>query len=422
MASPMEILREKGNALPTKQLNTCLNDIIRDLTVAKDANNQQVFIELLTSAILVLTPIEPANYSDSHPLIVNALRDSFLDLLKEKMNETIEHTLTELANFFQQRLAPVLTTSDDTTQMLIDALVLVFARKITSFIFRLDNLIENPLDRSLRTLLQTLENGKNENNTITWLHVLIDCVCSSTFVHIFHSLHSKEDDLTRDEELLLINCVIQVYMYNNLQTVFSVMQKIASRRLPDYAQLLLEFVPPRKPTHVKLLHHFVHMLQFLAIDNDIRHQFVNDHALMVDSLLAILQDDFSWNKISDTDTEGLFDNASNYLFLLSLESDLLPVIKNKPNVTKCMLKLTEAQSDTTRFNAYRTLAIIMTEDDLQRLTEPDKITAVFLKYMNFSIDLRQQRRLLENLLFCLKSRYVGHYKKFCSPALLEVVI
>ncbi len=64
------------------------------------------------------------------------------------------------------------------------------------------------------------------------------------------------------------------------------------RRDPTVGLNHLGFVPPRKPTHIKVLNHFVNMLQFLAIDNDIRHQFVDDHALMVDSLLPILHDDF----------------------------------------------------------------------------------------------------------------------------------
>jgi hypothetical protein len=408
----MELLREKGKALSTEQLNACLNDIMRDLTIAKDANNQQEFIKLLLSVIQMLTPIETAiNYCD-HPAIVNFLLDRFLDLLRKDIDETIEHALTGLADFFQQCRTPFLTTNNDTTQTLIDALVMYLTRKVTTFNFVWYNsgsppLIEKSLDRLLHTLLRTLENRKNENSTITWLEVLIDCVCSSTFVHTFRSLHSKEDNLTTDEELLLINCVIQVYNYNDMKTVTYLMQKIASCMLSDYIQLLLEFIPPRKSTHVKVLNHFIHMLQFLAIDNDIRHQFVNDHALVIDSLLTILNDDFLWNQISDTDTEGLFDNATNYFFLLSLESDLLPIMKTKPNVTKCMLRLTEAKDDATQFNAYRTLAIIMTEDELKRLTKPDKITAVFLKYMNYTIDLIQQRRRLENLLFCLKSRCIA---------------
>ncbi|CAM4774190.1 unnamed protein product [Rotaria magnacalcarata] len=410
MSSCMELLREKGTTLSNDQLNACLNGIMHDLTVVKDANNQQAFIEMLTSVIRVLTPIEPATCYSNHPLIINVLRDSFIDFLKQESNETVEPVLTELSDFFQQRAAPSLKANNDTKQMLTDALVVFLARTVPGYTFFVfcnlsDNLdsTKNPLDYSLHALLRTLEDCKNGNSTVTKLDVIIDCVCSSTFINTFRSLHSNEDNLTDNQTLLLIDCVTNVYQYNNLDTVTYLMKSIASRMLPKYAQLLLEFVPPRKPTHIKVLHHFLKMLQFLAIDNDTRHEFANDHALMIDSLLAILQDDFLQEKNNDSDTNGLFDNTTSYFFFISLEFDLLPLIKTKPNVTKCMLKLTTAKSDVTQLNAYRTLAIIMTEDELKRLAEPEKITAVFIKHLNYSIDVIQQRRRLENLLLCLKS-------------------
>lgn len=412
MSSCMELLREKGTTLSNDQLNACLNGVMHDLTVVKDANNQQAFIEMLTSVIRVLTPIEPATCYSNHTLIVNVLRDSFVDLLKQQRNETVEQVLTELADFFQQRAAPALKANDDTRQMLTDALVMFLAGTISDYqFFIFCNLFENsdstinPLDRLLHILLRTLENCEKDNSTITKLDVIIDCVCSSTFINTFRSLQSNEDNLTENQTLLLINCVRHVYQYNDLDTVTYLMKNIASRMLPKYAQLLLEFVPPRKSAHIMVLHHFLKMLQFLAIDNDTRHEFANDHALMIDSLLAILQDELLWGKLNDSDTNGLFDHTTSYFFFISLESDLLPLIKTKPNVATCMLKLTTAQSDVTQLNAYRTLAIIMTEDELKRLTEPDKITAVFIRHLHYSIDIIQQRRRLENLLLCLKSRY-----------------
>ncbi|CAF4904222.1 unnamed protein product, partial [Rotaria socialis] len=59
MSASVELLREKGTTLSNDQLNACLNGIMHDLTVVKDANNQQTFIEMLTSVIRVLTPMDP---------------------------------------------------------------------------------------------------------------------------------------------------------------------------------------------------------------------------------------------------------------------------------------------------------------------------------------------------------------------------
>ncbi|CAF3481014.1 unnamed protein product [Rotaria socialis] len=410
MSASVELLREKGTTLSNDQLNACLNGIMHDLTVVKDANNQQTFIEMLTSVIRVLTPMDPPTSYSNHPLIINVLRDSFIDFLKQERNETVEPVLKELSDFFQQRAASSLKANNDTRQMLTDALVVFLAGTVSTYTFvafcnlsdSLDS-TKTPLDYSLHVLLHTLENCKNGNDTVTRLDVIIDCVCSSTFINTFRSLHSNEDNLTENQTLLLIECVTNVYQYNNLDTVTYLMKSIASRMLPKYAQLLHEFVPPRKPTHIKVLHHFLKMLQFLAIDNDTRHEFADDHALMIDSLLAILQDDFLQEKINDSDTNGLIDNTTSYFFFITLESDLLPLIKTKPNVAKRMLKLTTAKSDVTQLNAYRTLAIIMTEDELKSLAEPEKITTVFIRHLNYSIDVIQQRRRLENLLLCLKS-------------------
>ncbi|CAM4915887.1 unnamed protein product [Rotaria socialis] len=410
MSASVELLREKGTTLSNDQLNACLNGIMHDLTVVKDANNQQTFIEMLTSVIRVLTPMDPPTSYSNHPLIINVLRDSFIDFLKQERNETVEPVLKELSDFFQQRAASSLKANNDTRQMLTDALVVFLAGTVSTYtLFAFCNLSDSldstktPLDYSLHVLLHTLENCKNGNDTVTRLDVIIDCVCSSTFINTFRSLHSNEDNLTENQTLLLIDCVTNVYQYNNLDTVTYLMKSIASRMLPKYAQLLHEFVPPRKPTHINVLHHFLKMLQFLAIDNDTRHEFADDHALMIDSLLAILQDDFLQEKINDSDTNGLIDNTTSYFFFITLESDLLPLIKTKPNVAKCMLKLTTAKSDVTQLNAYRTLAIIMTEDELKSLAEPEKITTVFIRHLNYSIDVIQQRRRLENLLLCLKS-------------------
>lgn len=276
----MELLREKGNILQKEELNACLNDITSDITVARAGNNQQTLSKFLTSVIEVLKPIEPATHYSDHPLIVKVLCDSLMDLLKQDINETVEHELIELAHFFQQYVAPSLTASSDTRQMLIDALVMVFARKLSEFYFNSGNIFGDllmtayPVHGSLHTLLRTLEGRKDENSTVEWLDVLIDCVCSSTLIHSFRSVQSKEDDLTNDEKLLLIDCVMRVYEYNDLQKATYLMRTISSSALFDYAQLLREFVPPRKPTHIKLLNHFVKMIQFLAIDNDVRHQFV----------------------------------------------------------------------------------------------------------------------------------------------------
>ncbi|CAF1529338.1 unnamed protein product [Adineta ricciae] len=408
MSASIELLRDKGNELSTEQLDECFEEIVHNLTTAKSEDNREAFLELLTNVIHVLTPIDITSYYSNHSSIVSVLYDALLDLLKQDMNDAIEGVLIQLSNFFHQRLTQSLMNSKDIKQMLIDGIVMYFARKFTrgelqTIIFFMNSSIDlKQLDCSLHILLCALENRQNEENNLTEIEAVIDCVCSSTFVHIFRSLHSNEDELTSDQESLLVGCVTRIYRYNNLDKATDLMRKVA-RSLPDYAQLLIEFVPPRNPIHIKVLRHFVNMLQFLAIDNDVRHDYINDHALMLDPLLVILRDEFLWKQISDNDTTELFDNAANYLFLLSLECNLLPVIKAKPNVSKCMLKLTEAESDRTRLNGYRTLAMIMTEDEVKLLTEPDKITAIFLKYFNSAIDTRQHRRLLENLLLCLKS-------------------
>lgn len=426
----MELLSEKGITLSNEQLNTCLNDIMRDLTVAKEANNQEKFLEMLNNVIQVLKPIEPANCYSKHPLIIHVLRDSFIKLLDQELNQSVEYALTELAKFFEQYVAPTLVASGNTKQSLIDGIGLCLAKKVsgkTSYFSLFGNDQPTPIKESiipsLHTLLCALENCKDDNTSVTWVDILIDCVCCSTFVNTFRSIRYNEDDLTENQKLLLIDRVMQVYQYNELNTVTCLMQKISSRSLPIYAQLLIEFVPPRKPIHVKVLYHFVKMLQFLAIDNDVRHQFVKNHELVIDSLLVILNDDILWGNINDRNTAALFENASNYIFLLSLESDLLPIIKAKPNVAKCMLRLTTAQGDT-EFNGYRTLAMIMTEEELKQLAEPEKITAVFIKHMNNTIDVIQHRRRLENLLLCLKSRFksiVSPHQEFSNFACFEQV-
>ncbi|CAF1504734.1 unnamed protein product [Didymodactylos carnosus] len=93
-----------------------------------------------------------------------------------------------------------------------------------------------------------------------------------------------------------------------------------------------------------------------------------------------------------------------YLYFLTFEVNLLSTLKNKTNVIQTFLKLTDTKTDEVQFNAYRMLAVLMNEDDIKNLANPNKITSVFIKSLKQVIDPQPgQRRRLQNSLVCLKS-------------------
>jgi hypothetical protein len=95
--------------------------------------------------------------------------------------------------------------------------------------------------------------------------------------------------------------------------------------------------------------------------------------------------------------------ATLYIYAVSFSPELRHKLKGD-NLTPILLKLTKANFDKTQFHAYRILAVILSSDDIKRLANPSQITAVFITYLEKSMNTIDTRARLENLLINLKSK------------------
>jgi hypothetical protein len=98
-------------------------------------------------------------------------------------------------------------------------------------------------------------------------------------------------------------------------------------------------------------------------------------------------------------------NCIQYVYMGTFSDKALDYLKSQ-NLTSTMLKLINMYKDETeiQFNSYRTLATIMTEEDIKRLDDPGVIAKVFLDQLGIAKDIPGWEIRLKNLLTSLKSK------------------
>ncbi|CAF4536496.1 unnamed protein product [Didymodactylos carnosus] len=84
-----------------------------------------------------------------------------------------------------------------------------------------------------------------------------------------------------------------------------------------------------------------------------------------------------------------------------MDSTLVAIIKGT-NLAKIFLQLATTRSDQLQQEAYRILAMIMTEDEVKSLSDPENITRVFTRLINNFIDNMFRKKILQNTLLSLK--------------------
>jgi hypothetical protein len=135
------------------------------------------------------------------------------------------------------------------------------------------------------------------------------------------------------------------------------------------------------------------------------------HEKIIDCVLDIVQGKELWRLVSEKCASNtlqkrasqLFCYSTLYIYATSFSTELRCKLKDK-NITPILVRLTKAYFDKTQFHAYRILAVILSSNDIKQLTNPSQITAVFITYLNKSMNINSTRQRLENLLLNLKSK------------------
>jgi hypothetical protein len=137
--------------------------------------------------------------------------------------------------------------------------------------------------------------------------------------------------------------------------------------------------------------------------NNLCEEFYSDYcqlasywSLVLSSILA-----YSNNKINVRFTTRII---IQNLYNLTLHFDVLNFMKTIPNLIPMLLRMTDAEDDEIQLNAYRCLGKIMIEKDIKTMTNPDKITAVYIDFIRNTMDDPKNQERFFSLLESLKSR------------------
>ncbi|CAF1620634.1 unnamed protein product [Didymodactylos carnosus] len=164
---------------------------------------------------------------------------------------------------------------------------------------------------------------------------------------------------------------------------------------------------------IQYMSNFMTMLQYIVF-GDTRKLYSHIHLKLIDHAHIILNG-FTLEKIeNETHLSNLILYTVVYLYSLTFDPSLLTYIKQKSFIST-LLKLIEVNNHRIQVNAYRTIATLMSEDDVKRLENPGKITQVFINYIELFIDNMYKKTVLENTLLGLKSKLLKSFFSVLLP-------
>jgi hypothetical protein len=137
--------------------------------------------------------------------------------------------------------------------------------------------------------------------------------------------------------------------------------------------------------------------------NHLCEEFYSDYCQLVSYWTVILSSTLAYsnNKINVRFTTRII---IQNLYNLTLHFDVLNFMKTIPNLIPMLLRMTDAENDEIQLNAYRCLGKIMIEKDIKTMTNPDKITAVYIEFIRNTIDDPKNQERFFSLLESLKSK------------------
>lgn len=122
---------------------------------------------------------------------------------------------------------------------------------------------------------------------------------------------------------------------------------------------------------------------------------------VIDSFVSILSS--LSNEITNESNVNLVGTVVLQLYLLTLDQTILSYIKGQ-KLPPILLKLSNIANEWIRFNVYRILALILTEQDIKELANPSIIAKVFITFLTTLIDDPAKFLRRRSLLRCLKSK------------------
>ena len=416
----VRLIKDFNQKLTNDQLRHAFDTIVIELNQSKPSPDVKIIHEIVSTISLRFNHdriFSSANLLDHQLFLI--IRDYYLNLMHrwrtgQSLDPSSTEAFSQIARLFLDLCSNA--TDDDAqslkilllNQSLIDELCHCLKEIVSHGKYLHDQRLE-AVNSHVRAI-SYLEKGRVEIQSMKIVSDLLDqllaCVCSKYFLDMFKKIGQlKELDVA--QTFLLDTCTdfISWHDAGRYNDTHIAVRTALLHEFTLFLQNNLSALMKFNKTVIRILGQLsITVIGGNARDEDIFPSPIReDYCRMIDQLSSVLNSIIE-SKKSDEITIMLTQILTQCLYSLTMTNDLRTYIKNK-HIVPLLLKLTNFEDETIQFNVYRTLAAILTEEDVKTLANPSKIANVFLKFLTNLIDDSSRTPRFYNLLRSLKSKF-----------------
>ncbi|CAF4466028.1 unnamed protein product [Rotaria sp. Silwood2] len=347
-----------------------------------------------------------------HPFFIR-IRNTFIDNLEKSADNftlscRIGELFSQLTNHTNDKniqLVREFFADSNLTECLIESLT------------NLSPTANDHLIGSIEHMIDAYQKFQDDRPTIqddpvlsTLIMPIVNFFKSNEYKNSFFQLSAKQDQLTSFQKLILVTCptYIKAYWGQLQEEIFSAIAQVTLTRSSEIFEHFLPSIDNWQEPVIWSIYSLILLCQRCGNEN-LLPAYDLQHKKILDYVLNIVQGKELWDVANQDSTSDKRQYRVNRLFCYSTlyiyTTTFLPELRDKlkeNNITPLLIRLTKAKYDKTQFHAYRTLAAVLTDNDIKQLANPAQIITVFITYMKKTIDVIVLRQRLENLLLTLK--------------------
>lgn len=391
-------LEQAGNSSNIEHLNVFFDTVAAELTKNSSLTTN---IGAVAKVVGVLVTLDKNQLCKQNQLIEHQLLIIFRDYLIKTLFDKEKYDLvSQLSMFFHSICYADVLTGEMVKLILckplIDEMCLFFAdiKKYSNQ----TKLIE-AINRLLKIFqrIQMIYFCLQQNPILERLFdTIAQCMESKFFIDVLQNLSEKMSELDAIQTLLFDTCIEFMYWqsYEDNPVRKKRLHRICETLLHTTVHLLSSSSLSEPITRLSCLL----ALNVMVTDENI---IDKDYYDLINHCVSILD-----RECSIMIQRSLLVNLCH----LTYDIDLLVYMKNNVCLKPLLLKMSNVDDFEISFNAYRILAVIMTEEDIKTLANSKKIVGVFYLYFISMLDDPIQKTAFHSLLHSLKSKF---YSMFC---------
>ncbi|CAF1088140.1 unnamed protein product [Didymodactylos carnosus] len=393
------------------EIKLLFNDFVDELNKIQNSKNRVTFLNELRRIVETMFNIVENKYTDpsllNHDLFI-ILRDQYIDLLnKWKKNDEVLNDDEQYLFFNIGALLANMTNHVNTNNiqifksLLLNQTLIELIKQCLNDVSATGKYLNDNLNLSslgyIITALQRFQlrqvNIQDDPILSSLLDLVVKCLCSANYTDVFKQLkvESVEDKLNITQTFFLVTCPKYIihYIGKQRETIYPIISENLLKRCNELFEKFIPLIVNWNKCIIEAMEKLIGILQCISYQHSTLAPYKNEHSKLIVHILTILNAQNLIKQIIDNDDYNqmvsfLIGYCIRYIYYLSLEPNLLIIIQNQ-NVTQTFYALTEAKDKENKFNCYRMLAIILTEQDVKRLANPRKIASVFTTYLKRAI-------------------------------------